>query len=209
MSKLSAAILLGLLGAAALVFYRHERKRQETSILELRDQIKALAETREAPRYIAVPTFRREDHAPAEAPLPARSEPLPPGASPTEPAPVKTPEIAMAERHATYEQAFARDQVDAQWAKQAKQLVDDKIGAVLPEGSSVSSFECRSKLCRLEIAHKDRDSYWKFINAAFMNPQKPLWDGLVYAMPLHDDPTEGSMVTYLAREGQPLPAVAN
>jgi hypothetical protein len=64
-------------------------------------------------------------------------------------------------------------------------------------------------ICRLETGHKDRASYVKFIRTAFIQSSKLLWNGASFSASLNDDPHEGLMVTYIAREGVPLPHVMN
>jgi hypothetical protein len=88
-----------------------------------------------------------------------------------------------------------------------KEIAEAKLPTLLPTGSSVTSFECRSSICRLETAHKDHADYVKFAHAAFMSPTVQLWNAATYTTPLNDDPADGAMVTYLSREGQALPQI--
>jgi hypothetical protein len=45
----------------------------------------------------------------------------------------------------------------------------------------------------------------KFAQAAFMNPFEGISSSGQYSAPLADDPDENVMVSYLAREDDPLP----
>jgi hypothetical protein len=119
----------------------------------------------------------------------------------------KRPFPAPAEFHRQYEDAFVRDPPDLEWAVRAKRLAEEKLPPLLPLGSSMRSFECHRSLCRLETAHTGRETYIAFVQAAFLDPAGHLWDGPTSSMPLNDNPDDGQMVTYIAREGQTFPEV--
>jgi hypothetical protein len=211
MNKFTGIMIVVILGAAVLALTIHERRTQEASIAGLRKEIAALADTREAaPRFIPVPVFHPGSRTPDETP-PAPRDEAPQANVPAtaNPAPAKTPEVEMAETHAGYERLFTNQRIDSAWTERAKRLVDERLPALLPEGSTVRSIECRADLCRLETAHADRATYWKFLKAAFLTPRKTFWNGSAYSVPLNDDPSGGAMVTYLAREGAALPALSN
>ena len=120
---------------------------------------------------------------------------------------LKNREIGTAELRERYEATFARDKQDTEWALRAKNILEAKLPSLLPAGSSVRSFECRASICRLETAHQNLDSYTQFIHVAFLGSSRQLWNSATYSTPLNGDPKDGLLVTYISREGQPLPEV--
>jgi hypothetical protein len=120
----------------------------------------------------------------------------------------RTPEEQRAEVHLQYEAAYVEDGSDPQWANASQQKVRDKLPSLLPNGSTIRSFECHATMCRLETAHKGSENYWQFIRTAFLDPEGRLWNAPTYSTPLNDDPEDGMMVTFIAREGQVLPQFA-
>jgi hypothetical protein len=102
------------------------------------------------------------------------------------------------------EARFLHAAADPEWAARAKTIVGQKLPSLLPEGSTIRSFECRASMCRLETAHKDHGQYMKFIRAAFLTPEDQLWNAPTYSTPLNGNPADGLMVTYIAREGGSL-----
>jgi hypothetical protein len=112
-----------------------------------------------------------------------------------------------AEVHRRYERAFDQEAPDPTWAQRAKAIADAKLPALLPEGSAVRSFECRSTLCRLETSHRDVPSYFQFAKSVFVDSGAQLWNAPTYSAPLNDNVSEGLMVSYIAREGHALPRV--
>jgi hypothetical protein len=112
---------------------------------------------------------------------------------------------ADARVHQDYEVAFATDHGDVAWETRAKRMLNEKLPGVLPEGSSLRSFECHAMICRLEMHHADRERYWQFVRSAFVDPSSRLWNAEAYTVPLNDDPGDGLSVTYIARENEALP----
>jgi hypothetical protein len=204
-TRRAAIVFCAALAVAAIVFTVVSRRHQERAIAELRQEMSALgsAPATRPPeiRFVAVP-----------APAPPASKEAAPAAAtttaaakPTEPASAPSPKEQMAATHQRYEAAFGAAPNDPDWRSRARQIVAEKLPGLLPEGSSMRSFDCRASICRLETAHKDHDSYMKFIQVAFLRSDSQLWNAATYSTPLNDDPGDGMMVTYIAREGQDLP----
>jgi hypothetical protein len=154
------------------------------------------------------PTLTTPTMVPRAQPAALRSPETPEDPGGTQAAAPELPAMRIARIHEQYEAAFVSDHGDAQWETGAKRLAMEKLPSLLPEGSTVRSFECRATMCRLETHHRDHESYWGFIKAAFMDQTGQLWNGATYSTPLKDNPDDGLMVTYIAREGQPLPQVS-
>jgi hypothetical protein len=204
--KRKVALVVGVAAAGAVVFLMYSKQQEE--VADLRRQVEQLGEqVRDQPegtdqvRYVGYPV-----------PTPATLGQRDPGSgadggagnAPAPPSPPPSAEQQMKEAHQRYETKFARAAVDAEWAARAKKIADQKLPPLLPEGSTIRSFDCRASLCRLETAHKDHERYMKFIEAAFLRPDGQLWNGATYSTPLNDDPQDGFMVTYIAREGASL-----
>lgn len=103
------------------------------------------------------------------------------------------------------ESVFADQPIDAAWANVAEGRIEQKLRAELP-GAKLQSIECHASLCRLETVHTDQGAYGQFLSAAFKDPDKRIWLGDAFSA----EPTEGAqgelvVVSYLAREGEPLP----
>jgi hypothetical protein len=201
-------VVLGIAGVAALAIVMFERRHQDHALAELRQEVTALAAA--------------DDHGGIRGPTPANDKVAAylamaavatasgRDAGGTTPAAKKevTPERQAAETHERLEAAYAQDPPDAAWAARARAIADRRLPGLLPEGSVMRSFECHSAICRLETGHKDFDSYMKFIHNAFLNSSEAMWNGATYSTPVHDDPSEGLIVTYIAREGHELPRMA-
>jgi hypothetical protein len=125
-------------------------------------------------------------------------------ASETRPAAMAPEELRVQLDH-----AFQDEAVDETWTVQAAATARTRMAAVLPETSRLRSIECRASMCRLETAHKDPESYGKFLVGAFHDPATRLWNAGGFSTPLADRDEEGRVVTvaFLAREGEALPQV--
>jgi hypothetical protein len=117
---------------------------------------------------------------------------------------------SVSEKRDAYEIAFVGDHLDSTWdARTAKEAVA-KIRAALPDGSTFRSFECRAVMCRVETSHADVAAYRKFVKTAFMSSATRLWNGPGFSTRLSDEGSPGKplvTVSYIAREGQALPAI--
>jgi len=203
--------LMVVMGTAIAILVLHERARQDRALSKLRGEVTALAD--ESSRDLtarAVPLAMNYLAHAASGAANVRPPQVDEGASaPAARSPEAAPALQAAELHHRLETAFAKEHLDPAWTTRAKQIADEKLPALLPPGSVIRSLECRAAFCRLETAHKDFEAYWTFVKKAFLSESPALWNAMTYSMPLNDDPSEGLMVTYIAREGQGLPAVVN
>jgi hypothetical protein len=123
-------------------------------------------------------------------------------------APPKPPPIEAAEMQERFEASFSRQAADA-GAGDARRKIENRVAAILPDTSRLQAVECRTSMCRIEIAHPGLESYQAFTRAAFLDPSTRLGDGGLFST-VRADPVDGKLVTlsYLARDGEELPRVA-
>jgi hypothetical protein len=185
-----------------------DKRRQDRDLAELRRQVADLSTAgadadqhgRPIYQFITAPHSQKAEDPSAVRPPTQRADAAIAKTSPEEEATRKM--IAMHER---FEDLFGRDHQDAEWAHRAQAIIDQKLSALLPEGSRLRSFECHASMCRLETSHKSRDSYWDFIERAMNNSSTRLWNAETYSTPLNDDLSDGLLVSYIAREDLSFP----
>jgi len=182
-----------------------DKRRQDRDLAELRHQITALVSTREDHGDWRQ-NWRQLPHTAFDlSPVTSRFFAQVDAGSAESSGPTLGQDAGTAAIHEHLESLFVQDQPDAEWAERAKTIVSEKLPSLLPEGSFVRSFDCRASFCRLETSHKDQESYWKFIKGAFADRSRQLWNAETYSVPLNDDPVDGLLVSYIARENQSLP----
>jgi hypothetical protein len=105
------------------------------------------------------------------------------------------------------ESAFASQTIDAAWAHDAEDRVQQKLHASV-SGARLQSVECHASMCRIETVHTDAAAFGQFATDAFKDPDKRIWGSDAFT----DEPIEGAhgeliVVSYLAREGETLPQI--
>jgi hypothetical protein len=104
-------------------------------------------------------------------------------------------------------EAFAAEADDARWARATEGQLQSKIADRLPTGSSVDSVECRSVLCRVTTVHRSQDAIDAFQLQAFKEESTRVWGGDAFTyIESEDEGGELAVVSYVAREGHPLPS---
>jgi hypothetical protein len=106
------------------------------------------------------------------------------------------------------ETSFDSDQKDPRWSVRDQRDGERRLGELLPEGSSLQSFECRAALCRIETTHEDAVRYDAFVKAAFLDPATHMWNTTGYVTRLGEDTSAAGpirTVAYVAREGHGMP----
>ena len=181
-----------------------EQRAHESELAELRSEIGA--------RFAVVGASRAEAEAARETPRPGPVSSLAAhvveaSARAVEARP-NAPLTAATEVREQLEASFAR-QLDDAGSREAQRTIEKRIAAILPEPSRLRALECRASMCRIETVHHGPESYQDFAQAAFMDPATRLGDGGVFSTPLAD-PADGELVTvtYLARDGEKLPLLA-
>lgn len=108
------------------------------------------------------------------------------------------------------EDTFASEAAGSAWSRDAVREATEKVTAALPEGSALSSVDCRDSLCRIETTHTDFQRYRSFVRAAFVNPKTSIWNGGTFSSIVNQDRPAGAplvTVAYIAKDGQALPTL--
>jgi hypothetical protein len=98
---------------------------------------------------------------------------------------------------------FYGESDDRRWTQAERQKYQSKLGDVIPAGSKLVSFECRSSMCRAEVSHPDLDAHIAFIRSGFI--AKPWQEAVHVSLGESSDAAKVTSVVFLAREGQALP----
>jgi hypothetical protein len=113
------------------------------------------------------------------------------------------------EMRSAIEGVFAADPVDPSWSVEARRRAQQGLERALPEGSAALSVRCGGSMCRIETRHHGMDEYHHFVEQAFLNPGTALWNGGMFSsVTERSDSGEVTVVSFLARDGQPLPVVS-
>jgi hypothetical protein len=121
--------------------------------------------------------------------------------------PAASPIESYAPVHDAMEAAFVSEPTDASWSRDARRTMENGVAAHLPEGSRITSVDCRSTLCRVEMTHDNYRRAKEFANGAFASPEGRPWNGAYTSGPVAKDERTGQItfVAYLTREGAELP----
>jgi hypothetical protein len=207
-------VLVPLLVLGSGAFYvkqQREQREQRAEVEQLRRETAALASSvnereEQAPRRLVTQSLLRglasAEHPPeptaATAEKPAQSEAsATPGGAPS------AAEVAM-----RMQAAFSSEGPDRDWSEKTQQATQEKISAMMPNGSAVRSVDCRASLCRVEMSHEGVDDYRQFVRGAYLSPESGVWSGPTFTTVL-ERPAGGGLVavSFLAREGESLPSV--
>lgn len=197
-----------LIGAAAgawiiVSIVQQQHAREELRALSARVERLSSAQREQSSRQEVPPTqvvreVRVEVPVPVAAPV-AAQEPRPGPTAPAEPVPMEV----LSERLTEH---FGSEPPDTAWARDAEHTAREGVRAVLPDHSQLRSVECRASMCRIETEHADADRSKMFVEAAFMRPERRVWNGAVlFLRSPQSSPDKEVMVTYLARQGRELP----
>jgi hypothetical protein len=204
--KLSLVLIaLGLAGAVSALALEHRRR--EADVSRMRDDLSALSRALGGARQeVAAGSAARRT---VEVVTPSCEAPEPtPAAEGVRALPAAQRQLEITEIRDRFAAAFTEQRPDAAWSASARVTAQERIAAALPRTSELRSIECRSSMCRIETAHEDPEHYAQFVQDAFLDPDKHVWDGGFFSTPLEDS-REGKLVTvaYLAREDEALPPV--
>src|SRR6185312_7924965 len=195
-------VVLVVAAVAIRIAYTQDRARQR-EIDQLRDTVNALQDRPAAPA--PAPTIvTNVIAAPATAPAPSASQASadPAPAAPAAPAPQRTNQEIMDH----YEISFTEQNADAAWAPGARHLAEQRLKATMPDGSEVRAIDCRTSLCRIETSHADMAHYQQFVRSALFDPTTSVWNAATYSSLVEDRDGHLVVVSYVSREGEPLPA---
>ncbi|WP_437633330.1 hypothetical protein [Sorangium sp. So ce854] len=105
-----------------------------------------------------------------------------------------------AETAATLEAAVRSESVDPEWSNVMKVRISEFFKTDKATGSSARRIDCRSTLCRVEVAHESIDARKHFVERMpYMIPPRSTVFGHV------DSEEDREIVLYISREGHPLP----
>jgi len=112
------------------------------------------------------------------------------------------------ELSAHVESVFLREARDPHWTLQVRRSLEEQLVALPEGGATLHSLECHASLCRLELLHPNEEQYQRFMLQALHG--QSLWKGATLTT-LKENVASGGRVTvsYLTREGDPLPAPAH
>lgn len=97
---------------------------------------------------------------------------------------------------------IAEEPVDAAWGHSAEASIHDALRAETFAGSSLVRAECRSTLCRVEVAHDDPAAADRFFEQVRFSPPFDRGAGVVTRV---GEGASRRTVVYMAREGRALP----
>lgn len=99
--------------------------------------------------------------------------------------------------------ALRTEPLDAAWATQAMDAIRQAMSSATMSGTSIHDVECRSSLCRVEVAHENPAARARFIRrfAMLVGPMLPT----MTAQPIEAGDGAFASLIYLAREGHDLP----
>jgi hypothetical protein len=86
------------------------------------------------------------------------------------------------------------------WSQEASRQLTATILEHLPGGSRLKSLDCRSTMCRVEIAHRDQAAHGPFLRQGFTR-----WPGSIFVAGEQEDAGELIVTLLAAREGTELP----
>jgi hypothetical protein len=131
------------------------------------------------------------------APVPARAPSVAQPVYAAEQYKPTTPSIG--DQRAYLQMGFEKEPVDRAWARDAQRELSAAIQRQIAASASLTSVECRSSLCRADIAFDGPADY-----RSFLRESRPLWAG-PSALIRVGSGDDWSMVAFFAKPGQPLP----
>jgi hypothetical protein len=209
-------LLLAFLGWQRLEHTSREEHRQqqqaelEATRRELREVTRALGEQqahlerliREGARPPTSAFGHGLEHPVGPPAASAGVERPPPPAQPGHPVPLSAQELVT-----SLEEAVHGEPMDPHWSRQTEDLARARLERTLTT-SRLESVHCGASLCRLETSHPSQEALEQFREQILMAPEPVLWNGASYSS-VQGDARAGTLVTvsYLAREGRPLPTL--
>lgn len=114
--------------------------------------------------------------------------------------PQRPPPVTFEQSQAAVFEAFGQERVDPAWSAEAALKLEAAVRGHLPPGSRLSSIQCHTTMCQIEMADHDANSGPALVMNAFRD-----WPGSLF---LAKDRQEGGehVVTIIAsRDGHELP----
>jgi hypothetical protein len=109
---------------------------------------------------------------------------------------------------ARIDQQFYRQAAQAAWGRAATSRAWSALRRLPLSGSIVEAVECRETLCRIEATHDGLRAYDSFARAMIRGRRGDgLWNGGLNSQVTRKSPSLVATVTFLAREGAPVPGM--
>jgi hypothetical protein len=118
----------------------------------------------------------------------------------------KPPELTEEEIAVQLDNHFETESRDPAWADQATHEATRAFTEDIPAGSRVTKVECRKSLCRVDTEHDDVDAFRAFADASLLSRGRKIWNGGFSSMVRSQSESGVTAVTYIAKEGQAVPA---
>jgi hypothetical protein len=215
MTKLHAigGVLVVAACGAWLLYSRKSERAEARQLAETRDQIGALR----AQMHDLSRSRRVEPSVPARAVFPLDDESNA-GTGESAPASETSPDAAAlagpkhgapneAETVQQLDRKFTAEARDSDWTGTAERDLHAALSATLPEGTTLGKVECRTSFCRVESFHQDLEHFQQFVDKAYMGREKQVWNAGFTAVVTSQSPSRVTALSYVAREGQAIPAL--
>lgn len=173
--------------------------------VQMQDYRRALAMHTEHSAPVASRVARRPPaSAAADAEVDARLDPA-------TPSPASEPPPTMEQLSENLQDTFEEHGDDPAWSRGAEQQIREGFYSSIDGRTSLSSVHCNSTMCRIESDHDDMASFQTFAEGTVLNPGNGLWNGAIFTAVVdgEDDDRSVTALTFIAREGEPLPGVAS
>lgn len=115
------------------------------------------------------------------------------------------PEMTEEEIAVQLDNHFDAQTRDRAWADRATQEATRAFTENIPAGSQVTKVECRQNLCRVDTEHTDLNAFRAFADATLLSRDRKIWNGGFSTMVRTQTESGVTAVTYVAKEGQPVP----
>jgi hypothetical protein len=134
-----------------------------------------------------------------------------PALSPPSVPPAAADEVPPAQIVAGIDAGFYRQPARTAWGQDAAARVAEVLSRRPAVGTTVAGIDCRQTMCRIEARHPDLAAYRSFVMALMRGRSQPdgVWNGAVNSQAVSMAPGAVRTVTFLAREGTPVPGAGD
>ncbi|HEY2514411.1 MAG TPA: hypothetical protein VGI39_26280, partial [Polyangiaceae bacterium] len=119
----------------------------------------------------------------------------------------RDPDRAMSEAdmRARLDVAATQGPPDPEWSRSLRRDLADRLAASGPE-ARLQGVDCKQTLCRVEIVHRSRADYERFMSSAVLDPRAPAWSTPSYTS-LGEPAEDGSVVavSFISKNNDALP----
>jgi hypothetical protein len=181
-------------------------QRSDREIASLRQTVEQMSmKTTRTDRPVVQTVFVETNRVANDSDTPTPSPPSSPAAQATA-IPSPAPSFTYEDLQAYWQIAFSRQGSDISWSRQSTSVLREAFGKLVGEGTNLASVDCRSTLCRVELAHGTEDDRRDFMGKMMRPAEGPFWTGEMTAGAVASSGGTVSTVFFLSREGTRLPA---